>query len=220
MELEELMANRALLMKMSAQDEIPMRVLRKSPRVPKRNTDNTEVNKITPNRHIPSLSISRPSLNIPSLNNPNRSGKKVDDGIPPHVVFVPEGYGCKMPKSLRRCTQRIKILFLLLYVFGMPIVLFQLHTNLQHTKRRILNLDEEELNYLREEVSYKKRKTSEVDDTKKVDINDRMGEYAAASSFEKDTYIEMKAIKLQIMESERRYSFLSFIHSFILRVDY
>lgn len=57
--------------------------------------------------------------------------------IPPSVVTVPEGYGCKCPKTVRRLFKIIRIIVLLLYISGMPLLIYHLHSKIQNTKRRI-----------------------------------------------------------------------------------
>ena len=71
------------------------------------------------------------------------------DFAPPSMLIVPEGYGCKCPKTVRRITQFVKVMLLLLYISGMPIILYHLHNKLQHTKRRLRMLEEEVIHHVK-----------------------------------------------------------------------
>lgn len=248
MELEELMANRELLNKLSYQDDQPGHISCRPSRkpnslpsripdcVPNRGVDynpvrNTEFFTGTnpghmdyiPNRALdweetnlltPStLSMHKPS---PILSTRTADNKSEDElplpppPPPPDIVYVPEGYGCKIPKRLRKLFEILKNLFLLLYIFGMPVVLYQLQTRLQITRRRI-----ESFNRLypanfspSTSTSNIKHKKSEGEESAVAaslsTTRDGVREYQELSLFEKETFDYLRHIRQLVVEKERR----------------
>lgn len=127
---------------------------------------------------------------------------KPDEPIIHPVVFVPEGYGCKLPKSLKRFTDAVKVAFLFLYIFGLPVILYQLHTNLQRTKHRIHMLNDNKMDLLMSEVSFVKRKQSGFAEEKYLIKEKMRAEYKDAarslSPDESDISIQLESIRMEM----------------------
>lgn len=131
-----------------------------------------------------SSSFSKPPPSLASLNNSLRSMMiKSDEQTSSSVVYVPEGYGCQMPKGLARFLSMCKITFLILYVFGLPVILYHLHTTLQDTKRRINFLKSSDIDFTKKLWLMKKKYDLEFQEERQpVKDNMQRKEYKENSS--------------------------------------
>lgn len=145
MELEELMTNRVLLEKMSS----PENGIVGSNGTPyrKHHLNNGHHH---PNKHV----IIQENHSTNTLNKPKEirieyknSHNSIYTTTTEHSMTTPppplvlEGYGCKCPHKLKKVMKILWVVLIFLYIFGMPIILFHMHTKLTQSEDRLVSLE-------------------------------------------------------------------------------
>lgn len=129
MELEELMTNRVLLEKMSDTDiHTPLRKPPKHVVIQEHHTNPKEI-----------CIEYKDSINNITYTTDNALPPPPSD-IPPPLVI--EGQGCKCPHKLKRVMKILWVVLVILYVFGMPIILVHMHAKLTETEQQLDTLEQ------------------------------------------------------------------------------
>ena len=140
MELEDLMTNRSLLEKIS-EDSMHGNSYRKHPKqvVIQEHSSNHSISS-----HMHHVKPPPKDIRIEYASKINKNGyKEQNKSDDEQSALILEGYGCKCPKKLMKTIKILWIILLLLYVFGMPIVLQQLFLKLKQTRDRLQKLEHE-----------------------------------------------------------------------------
>ena len=194
MELEELMTNRTLLEKMSENNDMQS-AFHKQPK-----------HVIIQEHHSKPKEVRLEYKN----NTQNNAPIYVENPMQPATTpVVLEGYGCKCPKKLKRLIKILWIMLLLLYIFGMPVVLVHLYSKLTDTKIKIGKLHDELDTHFRHSKHETRGKDSRHSTSSRTSITvpgeELENKYKGLSRFQEQTNRLMRQMERNIREHEGRY---------------
>ncbi|XP_057307566.1 uncharacterized protein LOC130645557 [Hydractinia symbiolongicarpus] len=204
MELEELMTNRALLEKMSENDI------------------HTNFRKAPKHVIIQENHTKPKEMRIEYKNALNTTGYFVENTVNQNTPLqsptptVLEGYGCKCPHKLKRVLKILWILLLLLYIFGMPLLLLHFNSNLSTLKTKIGTLQHDIEKHLKTSQSEHEGSSSKITKEKggegatsnKVSTNDFEKYYKETTNFKIDVKNKLKSMETRVRQQEKRLSLL------------